>query len=204
MSSFNTFVLDFFIQFNNNDELRKHWETAKNQRKLKKLLKGSMVVKDPLKPKRGKSGFLFFCDENRPLLLQQNNEANQKISVKAVVSQLGILWQKLKIAGKIEKYERESQIDRERYHNEMKEYREKIKKSNKITVTKSKNTIRSLKVKKVNPFDNYVKSKKNKIKLKNPLIEEERIIETLKEKWKKLSDERKAKYNTTTSATTDE
>lgn len=192
--SINLFVLDFLKQFDNHEQLCKQWESVKNQKKLKKTMK-SAHTKDPNIPKRGKSGFLFFCDKYRPILLEEskNDGTNNAISAKQVVSKLGILWQKLKTENNVEEYENMSKEDRGRYKIEMKKYKEKMKEINKQAVIDKKTP--KVKSKKVNPFDVYVKSKGHKIKEKNPLIDDVSVLEILKEKWKNLSIERKNKYN---------
>lgn len=187
---FNIYVLDFLKSFDNTGMISKQWESVKNQKKLKKILKNSVIKKDPAKPKRGKSGFLFFCDEMRPVI----KETNPDITVKEVVSQLGLLWQKLKFDGNTAPYEDLSIKDRERYRTEMEEYRKKIKA---IPVKTPANSVKVKKTpceKKVTAFDNYMKSKKNKIKEKNPDIEEGELIQVLKTKWKKLPLNKRAKY----------
>ena len=187
---FNIYVLEFLKSFDNTKIISKHWESVKNQKKLKKILKNSMIKKDPAKPKRGKSGFLFFCDEMRPVIKLTNHE----ITVKEVVSQLGVLWQQLKIDGNTAPYEDQSIKDRERYRTEMEEYRKRIKT---IPVKTPANSVKVKKTpceKKVTAFDNYLKSKKNKVKEKHPDIEEGELIQVLKNKWKKLALNKRAKY----------
>ena len=105
----NSFVSDFLNEYDRTGLLLKKWTSVKNQRKLKKFLKDNQ--KDPLKPKRGKSGFLYFCDEQRPIL----KENNKNITVKEIVSQLGKLWRQLKDKNETEKYDILSIQDRDRY-----------------------------------------------------------------------------------------
>jgi hypothetical protein len=186
--SLNIFVLDFLKQFDNSDELINKWESDKNQKKLKRTMKGTKT-KDPFKPKRGKSGFLFFCDEKRPQLLKEESLSGNKLTVKEVVSKLGAMWQDLKKEGMTAPYEIESQKDRDRYHTQMQDYRVKLR------TQKTKSMKKTTKVKKNNPFDNYLKSKKPKIKKKHPEKEDDAIVELLKEKWKKLPSDKKNKYD---------
>ena len=199
MSNINIFVLDFLKQYDSEGLMVKQWESLKNQKKLKKVIKNS-TSKDPSKPKRGKSGFLFFCDEMRPIIKLSNNQ----ITVKEVVSQLGVMWQQLKLEGKIEKYEKESEKDRKRYRTEMENYKMKVKKvtTSNVTIVAPPRTPKTPcgvkktpREKKNTPLENYIKSKKNKVKEKNPVMDEETIVEHLKEKWKKLSTTKKNKYN---------
>ena len=86
------FVLDF-IQNNKNPNLCDAWNSKRNQEQLVKIIKkNNIIIKDPQKPKRGKSGYLFFCAEYREKMKQEFPE----LSVKEIVSKLGILWKKLK------------------------------------------------------------------------------------------------------------
>jgi len=67
IESINKYVIDFIS--NNQENPIEAWNSKKNQQSLIKLFKKNNVkMKDPFKPKRGKSGFLFFCDENRDKL----------------------------------------------------------------------------------------------------------------------------------------
>jgi hypothetical protein len=82
----------------------------------------------------------------------------------------------------------------ERYRAEMEEYRKRIKA---IPVKTPANSVKVKKTpceKKVTAFDNYMKSKKNKVKEKHPDIEEVELIQVLKNKWKKLPLNKRAKY----------
>lgn len=178
--SVNTFVLDFLRQHDKDGgAIIRKWESVKNQRKLKKILKDKN--KDPAKPKRGKSGFLFFCDENRPLIKQ----STEGITVKEVVSQLGTLWQQLKKEGQTGKYDLLSTKDRDRYKDEMIEYNKK-KKNPTMTPKTPRNKQTSL--------DLYIKSKKARVKTKHPELTDGLIEKSLKDRWKKLPLAKRMKY----------
>jgi hypothetical protein len=179
--SINIFVSDFLQQHDKDGIILRKWESVKNQRKLKKILKDRN--KDPMKPKRGKSGFLFFCDENRPIIKQNNKD----ITVKEVVSQLGTLWRQLKEDGKTEKYDLLSCKDRERYKDEMILYK---KRKNPTTTPKSRKTP----VKKQTAIDLYIKSKKAKVKTKHPELTDGLIEKSLKDRWKRLPLAKRMKY----------
>lgn len=177
----NQYITEFVKQFPNGDEITGKWLSVGNQKKVKKIFRHP---KDPSKPKRGKSGFLFFCTEMRPKLLLEN----KTMTVKEVVRELGRLWRELKSKGQIDKYEMMSKEDRERYSNEMIGYKEQKKKATKSIATAAKTP------KKPNPFQNYVKSKKHILKEKDPTLPETRIQEILKEKWEKLPLLKQEKY----------
>ena len=191
MNNFNIYVLDFLKGFENNGVMAKQWESVKNQKKLKKVMKLSMA-KDPTKPKRGKSGFLFFCDETRPII----KASNPNITVKEIVSRLGSMWQQLKVDGNVSLYEDKSIEDRERYRSEMVEYRKKLKEiiPHKTPAVSSVKEIKTPSEKKQTALDNYIKSKKQKIKEKYPDVDDEELIQVLKNKWKKLPFKKRTKY----------
>lgn len=181
MSAVNIFVSDFLQQHDRDGSILRKWESVKNQRKLKKILKEK--TKDPDKPKRGKSGFLFFCDENRPLIKDKHKD----IKVKEVVSQLGILWRQFKEEGKTEQYDLLSEKDRERYRLEMIVYKNKQKSG---FTPKIRKTPR----RKETPLELYMKSKKIKLKEKHPDLNDDTMEKLLKDRWKKLPLAKRIKY----------
>ena len=192
MNNFNIYVLDILKGFENNNFMAKQLDSMKNQKKLKKVMKLSMA-KDPTKPKRGKSGFLFFCDETRPII----KESNPDITVKEIVSRLGSMWQQLKVDGNISLYEDKSKEDRERYRAEMVDYRKKLKEiipQKTPAVSSSVKEIKTPSEKKQTALENYIKSKKTKIKEKYPDVDDEELLQVLKNKWKKLPFKKRAKY----------
>jgi hypothetical protein len=170
--------------------MTEQWSSKKNQQLLLKTLKKNNIrIKDPDKPKRGKSGFLFYCDVKRPIIKNDNPE----LSVKEIVSKLGQLWQFLKKTNKeeIKRYEDLSLSDRIRYKNEMKQYvpmfnRKVAEKSPKEKKKTKKNLL----------FENFVKSKKLKIKRQHPELDATGIMMYLTEKWEKLPEEKKNRYTT--------
>jgi hypothetical protein len=190
LQNMNEFVLAFFQTYKDNVNLESVWMSPKNQQLLIKTIKKTNIkIKDPNKPKRGKSGFLYFCEENRCKIKSQNPE----LSVKEIVSKLGQLWQYLKKTNKdeIKRYEDLSVSDRIRYKNEMKVYipmftRKAVEKSPKEKKKSKKNLL----------FDNFIKSKKLKTKRQHPELDADGVILYLTEKWEKLPEEKKNRYVT--------
>ena len=205
IESINKYVIDF-ISNNQETNMVESWQSKKNQQNLLKLLKKNNVkMKDPFKPKRGKSGFLFFCDENRDKL----KEEFPNMSVKQIVSTLGSRWKELKEndSKEIEKYEQMSIIDRNRYKKEMSNYvpvlnrkyekKKSVDKQKKLTLDKSsmKNTKkRSKRTQTEIMFDNYIKNKRVKIRKSHPELDSKGVLDYLKEKWDKLPLEKREKY----------
>ena len=163
-----------FLENNNFTEAIPLWKTENNQDILLKYCKKHKIkLKDPTKPKRGKSAFLYYCDHNRSKLRNKFPE----LTIKQIVSKLGSSWQELKTQGKINEYEEMSVDDRNRYRSEMKNYYpQKIKKGD-------------------SSFNKFVSLKYDKILLKYPGYNSKQIKKHLKEKWNKLPLEKKEKYN---------
>lgn len=189
----NKYILDFLEQNKNNCNLYDLWKSKKNQQTFLKILKKAHIkVKDPEKPKRGKSAFLFYCEEHREKLKQENPD----LTVKEIVSMLGINWQLLKKSNgdEIKKYEEKSLNDRNRYKNEMKNYvpifnRKIINKKD-----KKKSTRRSKRSKNEIMYDNFLKNKISRTKRAHPELESRDVISYLKNKWENMTDEKKEKY----------
>ncbi len=80
--------------------------------------------KDPNKPKRPKSAFLLFCDDERPKLIEKekkNLKKGDKFNLGVVQKKLGDQWKKL--AGKDKgKYESEHEKIKEKYYDDITEY----------------------------------------------------------------------------------
>lgn len=214
------FVLDF-IQNNKNPNLCDAWNSKRNQEQLVKIIKkNNIIIKDPQKPKRGKSGYLFFCAEYREKMKQEFPE----LSVKEIVSKLGILWKKLKKENspEVKKFEQMSLDDRNRYKDEMTDYVPLIRKINKkekkiitddgiingddnnnITSVieneknkqkEEKNLKRSKKKEKDDGYSKFIRSKRNKTRKTHPELDSEGILKYLAQKWEKFPDIKKEKY----------
>ena len=214
------FVLDF-IQNNKNPNLCDAWNSKRNQEQLVKIIKkNNIIIKDPQKPKRGKSGYLFFCAEYREKMKQEFPE----LSVKEIVSKLGILWKKLKKENspEVKKFEQMSLDDRNRYKDEMTDYVPLIRKINKkekkivtddgiingndnnnITSVieneknkqkEEKNLKHSKKKEKDDGYSKFIRSKRNKTRKTHPELDSEGILKYLAQKWEKFPDIKKEKY----------
>ncbi len=93
---------------------------------VKKLLdKPDMKPKrDPNRPKRPKSAFLLFCDDERPKLIEKQKKSlkgDEKFNLGVVQKKLGEAWGKL-AKEKKEKYETLSEKGKESYFDELSEY----------------------------------------------------------------------------------
>ena len=201
------FVIDF-INGNKNPNVVEAWNSKKNQEQLVRTIKkNNIVIKDPLKPKRGKSGYLFFCAEYR----EKMKSSNPDLSVKDIVSKLGILWKQLKESNssEVKKFEKMSLDDRNRYKNEMKIYKNKKEKINKNPQSEHIQHIenekkkqheeekiikKSKKKEKDEGYSKFMRSKRNKTKKTHPELDSEGILKYLAAKWEKFPDTKKEKY----------
>ena len=81
--------------------------------------------KDPNKPKKPKSGFLFFCDELRPDLIKNHKVKYGKVVIGNIAKELGAKWKKLTNKQK-NVYNDKKETDKYRYSQEMEAYNNKI------------------------------------------------------------------------------
>ena len=80
--------------------------------------------KDPNKPKRPKSAFLLFCDDERPKLIEKEKKdlkKGEKFNLGVVQKKLGERWKKLSSKDK-NKYEGEHEKIKEKYYDDITEY----------------------------------------------------------------------------------
>lgn len=102
-------------------------QTDKIPELLEKILGTKLKIKapkDPNKPKRGKTGFMFYCDKHRPKLMNKFKDKGEKVKIGVIAKSLGQSWKKLTPKQK-EPYETKAQKDKERYQKEIGEYNEK-------------------------------------------------------------------------------
>jgi hypothetical protein len=104
------------------------WNSEENQQgivNMTKVSKGGKRVKDPNKPKRGKSAYLFFCNEERSSV--KNDMPDAKAT--EITAELGSRWKILKASTKasdkkrVVEYEAAAADDKTRYIEEMKDYK---------------------------------------------------------------------------------
>jgi len=134
MKSFNQLAIaNFVAKFlsdNGSEELVDAWNTQENIEafnavEIKSVKRSSDKIKDPNKPKRGKSAYIFFCAKKR-----EEAKANLGDGAKAteVTSELGRMWNALKASDKkadkklLTSLEAEAAEDKARYNEAMEEY----------------------------------------------------------------------------------
>jgi high mobility group protein B2 len=92
---------------------------------------GEKKLRDPDKPTRGKSAYLFFCQDHRAAAKEELEEAlgeDEKVTVGQVTKKLGEMWKEFKKdrenAEEMAVYEASATEDKERYDEQMKGYTE--------------------------------------------------------------------------------
>jgi phage regulator Rha-like protein len=128
MKNINAYV-EAFLAEHGDENILELWQDEEVQKQFNKLInatknKGS-GKKDPNKPKRGKSAYLFFCADNRE---KAKEELGEEAKATEVTAELGRRWNELKASTKasakkkLEKYEELAREDKERYEDEMNDY----------------------------------------------------------------------------------
>tara|TARA_B100000989_G_scaffold226101_1_gene173310 strand:+ start:154 stop:570 length:417 start_codon:yes stop_codon:yes gene_type:complete len=94
---------------------------------LEKYLGQKMKIKapkDPNKPKRAKTAFMFYCADHRPNLIEKQKKKGEKVVIGDIAKVLGAGWKKLSDSKK-KPYDAAAEKDRQRYAVEIGEYNEK-------------------------------------------------------------------------------
>lgn len=130
LKSINDYVCNFLMEEIGEDtELIDKWNSKEIQSELSKVFPKSSKedkVKDPNKPKRGKSAYLFFCEDKREEVKQEFEDSGGSYSTKDVTCKLAKLWNELKEdparKSEMEGYEEKAQEAKEKYDSEMAGY----------------------------------------------------------------------------------
>ena len=94
---------------------------------LEKILGSKLKIKapkDPNKPKRAKTSFMYYCEQHRPALLDKEKKKGLKINIGNIAKALGKSWKKLKDGDK-GKWNALALADKERYEMAIAVYNEK-------------------------------------------------------------------------------
>jgi len=76
------------------------------------------AMKDPARPKRPTSGYLYFCQDARPDIMKKMGKNNKKLVLGDIAKVLGKNWKALSDSKRVV-YEEQSKKDKERYEDEM-------------------------------------------------------------------------------------
>ena len=133
------FVANFITNNRDDEDILENWMTdEENAAEIEKIMKTAKKtstksstekkVKDPNKPKRGKSSYLFFCADNREKVKRDLEKIGEDFKATDVTKELGKRWNILKESTKavaIEKFKKYTTLaeeDKERYAKEMEDY----------------------------------------------------------------------------------
>jgi len=130
VNKFNKFVLSFLKDTSSSNNVNELWMASDVQKQVKSLCASAAGSqgrknKDPNAPKRGKSGYLFFCSENRDAVKASLGEHSKATDV---TKELGLRWNALKESKKpadkkiLAVYEKAAADDKARYQGEKADY----------------------------------------------------------------------------------
>ena len=117
------------------DDINTQWQSEENRKAINDLLKkfapktkrtSSDKLKDPNKPKRGRSAYILFCADERPVAKSALDDGAPPTEV---TTELGRRWKQLKESTnpadkkRYKKYEDASTADKKRYDDEMADYK---------------------------------------------------------------------------------
>jgi hypothetical protein len=156
----NQLLYSFMMEQDCDDDLYKSWKEDIYQQRLLDLLS---------KPKRAKSAYLFFCQENRPILKEYNPDMNSS----EVTRELGRLWSDLKVdKSRLQEYEGYLELSNQE--------KEKLG----IPVKEKKVSTRAK-----SAYIFFCQANRQDIKDENPGIKSTEITSKLAELWKELKND---------------
>lgn len=127
-STIQEYVLSFLKNNNAEKTLVVQWNSKENKEKLKELVRIDKTTKkvkpekDPNKPSKNKTAYMFFCQENRATVLDSGKKGPE------VFTELGKRWKECDPQKKTE-YEKKATEDKKRYADDIEEYKTKTKAS---------------------------------------------------------------------------
>ena len=200
----NQFVMNFFESANVDSEVSQLWSDEWSQdlqNLITKLLKNVTEKKKRSKkakdaPKNARSAYMFFCQEMRSVVKEENAELNSKeITVK-----LGERWKSIKETEDAKKYVDMAATDKDRYKEEMANYvpssesesESENKKDKKKRTKKPKDAPKNAR----SAYIFFCQEMRSVIKEENSELTPKEITSKLGEMWKEIKDTDGAKkYN---------
>jgi hypothetical protein len=189
---------------------------------IKGTKKRKRAAKDPNKPKRGKSAYLFFCAANRSKVKE---ELGEDAKATEVTSALGAKWNELKNSTKenstkvsdkkkVQKYEAEAQADKERYEAEISQYdppsdeeimiakpmklpakkKTSEKKTSEKKTSEKKTSEKKTTTRKPTGYSLFCKEHREEVKEDYPDMSATEITKVLADMWKDLEDDEQAEW----------
>lgn len=187
--------------------LRESWGSAEHAAAIQKLLetttRSKPKTKDPTKPKRAKSSYLFYCADERGTVKEEMPTAKPT----EVTAELGLRWKLLKAskepndAKRYEKYTEAAKEDKQRYQMEIDAYVEPTGGETQVTtgVGKSRKSSGGAEKAKRRRTAYYFYGQENRVTIKEELGEGAKgpeVTTELARRWKELKGdpERKEEY----------
>lgn len=194
----NKLVISFLKENADAENVEELWMNSANQKQVKTLYLNKSLSdkrkKDPNAPKRAKSAYLFFCNEQREKVKSDLGEESKATDV---TRELGVRWNALKNSDKavdkktLVKYEKAATEDKARYDSEKKSYeppkddedgnpkrRGHKKKLNKLGPKRAKSA-----------YLYFCEEYRLKIKSDNPNMKATEITSQLGRMWNELKDD---------------
>ena len=199
VNKFNKLVLSFLKDTSESNNIDELWMEQNVQSQVKSLCSSvggsaqGKKNKDPLAPKRGKSGYLYFCSEFR-------NEVKASLGEQAkatdVTKELGLRWNALKVSKKpadkkiLEGYEKMAADDKDRYQNEKSVYTppdsdDSDKPKRRGGKQKSNNGPKRAK----SGYLYFCEDQRNQLKVNNPSLKSTEITSELGRLWNELKND---------------
>lgn len=153
---------------------------------------GRKKTKDPNAPKKPRSSYIFFCEDNRPSVKSKN----PTLSNTEILTSLGAEWKKLSDAKK-EKYKGLADTDKKRYEKEISSYvpsEAPLEKSSETATDKPKRAKTAYMI--------FSDRTREQIKQEDSKLSSKEIMSEISVRWKKLSDEEKKAFSTETASAT--
>jgi hypothetical protein len=150
------------------------WNSDKIQRRFKNIVEENIPkiknkLKDPNAPKRAKTSYIIFTCENR----EKMKKKYPQLSMIEINKKLSALWRNLS-DDKKNSYKEKSEIDKQRYNEELSKY-EKPKKS-------------------LNSYNIYFKDELKRLREKYPGTEVKHLFKQVSQNWKNIDEKLKKKY----------
>jgi high mobility group protein B4 len=188
----NKFVLAFIENLDILDEqdvvkITNAWK--KNTEKFNELFVN--LVKKPTRtkkakdaPKNSKSAYMFFCQQMRPEVKEQNSD----LSAKEINAKLGAMWKEIKDTDDADKYSELAAVDKIRYKEEMENYvpteSENEKPEKKKRAKKPKDAPKNAK----SAYMFFCQEMRTEVKEENPNLSAKEITAKLGAMWKEIKE----------------
>jgi hypothetical protein len=166
------------------------WNSVENQEKLTSIIGKSTkratkpkAKKDKNAPKKAKTAYnLFSAEERENIKAEVESGKLEKMSAKAIISEIAARWQKVKADGDISKFVDLAAKDKERYQEEIKDY---VPSETPVDVEKEKKKSDKPKRKKT-AYMFFCTEQRAVTKAANPGMDSKEITKVLKALWAEI------------------